>query len=182
MTPAAASRPNAEPPASSTAWTFCTRCIGRSRSVSRVPGAPPRWSTPPTAPFTHSTTVQPVRARSSPAWPTWIPGTSVMAFLRCILGLLANPAVHDHVDLSPFAFTDSETPGSRGWERCSAGGLDPEQILPWSKCDAESAVGAGLPSGNQLALAGRDRQIRSIRLIRTRLPDLHDGAHRSDRH
>ncbi len=35
-------RPKALPPARSTPWTRSTRCMGRSRSVSRVPGAPPR--------------------------------------------------------------------------------------------------------------------------------------------
>src|SRR3990170_6153454 len=64
-----------------TACTVCTRLTGSSRSVSRVPGAPPRTSTPPTAPLRHRITVQPVRASASCAWPTSIPDTSVIAFL-----------------------------------------------------------------------------------------------------
>src|SRR4051812_41794187 len=61
MTPSAAARPNALPPVSSTAWTRSTRLRGSSRSVSRVPGPPPRTSTPPTAPSAGaSTTVVPV--------------------------------------------------------------------------------------------------------------------------
>ena len=36
--------------------------MGRSMSVSRVPGAAPRTSTPPTPPHSHNTTVQPVAA------------------------------------------------------------------------------------------------------------------------
>ena len=50
ITPSAAASPKALPPVSRTAWTSCTRFVGRSRSVSRVPGAEPRTSTPPTAP------------------------------------------------------------------------------------------------------------------------------------
>ena len=46
--PVAASRPNALPPASTTALTLSTMLSGSSRSVSRVPGAPPRCETPPT--------------------------------------------------------------------------------------------------------------------------------------
>ena len=38
MTPVAVSRPNAEPPESTIAWTCCTVLTGSSRSVSRVPG------------------------------------------------------------------------------------------------------------------------------------------------
>ena len=64
MTPEAASNPKAEPPASTTACTRWTRAVEESRSVSRVPGAPPRTSTPAVAPPRHSTTVQPVRALS----------------------------------------------------------------------------------------------------------------------
>ena len=56
-----------------------TSVPGRRRSVSRVPGAPPRTSTPPTAPFSQRTTVQPVAARRSVQCPTRMPGTSVMA-------------------------------------------------------------------------------------------------------
>src|SRR5690606_31122065 len=42
ITPSAAARPNALPPARHTASTVLTRFSGSSRSVSRVPGAPPR--------------------------------------------------------------------------------------------------------------------------------------------
>ena len=65
MTPPAASSPNALPPASSTAWIFSTELSGDSSSVSRVPGAAPRTSTPATAPSSTSTTVQPVGRRVS---------------------------------------------------------------------------------------------------------------------
>ena len=58
----AAANPNALPPLSRTACTSLTRAVGRSRSVSRVPGAEPRTSTPPTAPSSQMTTVQPVAA------------------------------------------------------------------------------------------------------------------------
>ena len=76
MTPSAAARPNAEPPARQMAWMRSTRDPGRSRSVSRVPGAAPRTSTPAIAPSVASTTVQPVIAVSSVAWPTHNPRTS----------------------------------------------------------------------------------------------------------
>ena len=60
------------------AWTSLTSAVGRSRSVSRVPGAPPRTSQPPTAPDSQRTTVQPV-AESTSVWcPTRMPSTSVM--------------------------------------------------------------------------------------------------------
>ena len=64
-----------------TAWTFSTMCEGWSRSVSRVPGPPPRTSTLATAPAVASTTVTPV-IQPSPMrwwWPTVTPSTSVMA-------------------------------------------------------------------------------------------------------
>src|SRR5258706_13048295 len=86
ITPEAASKPKAEPPASITAWTFPTRLMGLSKSVSRVPGAPPRTSTPAGAPLRHKITVHPVTASSFCAWPTSIPGTSVMEFLNFIRG------------------------------------------------------------------------------------------------
>ena len=49
---------------------------GESSSVSRVPGAAPRTSTPATAPCGVSTTVQPVGRRVSVKWPTERPATS----------------------------------------------------------------------------------------------------------
>ena len=65
IAPPAASSPKALPPVSSTACTCCTVLSGRSSSVSRVPGAPPRTSTPHTAPASQRTTVQPVGRRGS---------------------------------------------------------------------------------------------------------------------
>ena len=64
MTPEAASKPNALPPDNKMALTACTVFSGWSRSVSRVPGADPRTSTPATAGLSKSTTVQPVGRRS----------------------------------------------------------------------------------------------------------------------
>jgi hypothetical protein len=58
--PVAASRPNALPPASTIALTLSTMLSGFSRSVSRVPGAPPRCDTPPTTSPSARMTVQPV--------------------------------------------------------------------------------------------------------------------------
>ncbi len=77
ITPPAASRPKALPPASRTACTFSTAFTGASSSVSRVPGAAPRTSTPQTAPPSASTTVQPVGRRESVKWPTERPATAV---------------------------------------------------------------------------------------------------------
>ena len=78
ITPDAASNPNALPPPITTPCTCSTRFPGRSRSVSRVPGAPPRTSTPATHGRAGSTTVHPVIARLSVQCPTRIPGTSVI--------------------------------------------------------------------------------------------------------
>src|SRR5262245_34254082 len=79
MTPSAAASPNAEPPQRQMAWTRSTSMPGRSRSVSLVPGAEPRTSTPAVAPSSGSrTTVQPVRASASVQCPTRTPRTSVM--------------------------------------------------------------------------------------------------------
>src|SRR4029079_13974843 len=83
-TPSAAARPNALPPVSTTASTRSTRLRGSSRSVSRVPGAPPRTSTPATAPPSGArTTVVPVSQPGSVrvACPTLIPPTSVREFV-----------------------------------------------------------------------------------------------------
>jgi hypothetical protein len=62
ITPSAAARPKALPPVSRIASIWRTVFIGSSRSVSRVPGPPPRTSTAATAPPGTRTTVQPVAA------------------------------------------------------------------------------------------------------------------------
>src|SRR5436190_17449241 len=77
MTPPAASRPNALPPARTTACTLSIALTGSSNSVSRVPGEAPRTSTPATAPARAITTVQPVGRRASVKWPTSRPATAV---------------------------------------------------------------------------------------------------------
>src|SRR6187431_1187271 len=71
MTPFAAASPYALPPVRTTAWTRSMTVVGCNRSVSRVPGPPPRTSTPPTAPPRASTTVVPVSQPSLSAvwWP-----------------------------------------------------------------------------------------------------------------
>src|SRR3984957_18097774 len=51
VTPSAAARPNTDPPASTTACARPTRFSGASASVSRVPGPPPRTSTPAAQPL-----------------------------------------------------------------------------------------------------------------------------------
>ena len=58
--PVAASRPNALPPDKTIAFTLSTMLSGLSRSISRVPGAPPRCETPPTASPSTTMTVHPV--------------------------------------------------------------------------------------------------------------------------
>src|ERR1700734_2161759 len=60
VTPSAADNPKALPPAINTASTYRTLLAGSSRSVSRVPGAPPRTSTAPTVPGGVRTTVTPL--------------------------------------------------------------------------------------------------------------------------
>ena len=66
-TPVAASRPNAEPPERTTASTRSTVRCGSSRSVSRVPGAPPRTSTLATAGSSKMIAVTPEARRASSA-------------------------------------------------------------------------------------------------------------------
>src|SRR6266516_1121210 len=70
ITPWAAARPKALPPVSSTAATSSTWALGSSRSVSRVPGPPPRTLTLATLPRGGRITVQPVRPSGSLQWPT----------------------------------------------------------------------------------------------------------------
>ena len=72
-TPVAASRPNALPPARTIAWTTSTVAVGARRSVSRVPGALPRTSTPAVAPCSAMTTVHPVGRALSVCCPTLSP-------------------------------------------------------------------------------------------------------------
>ncbi len=67
------------------ACTRSTSAVVRSRSVSRVPGADPRTSTPATAPSRASTTVQPVMPTSSVACPTRRPPTSA-SVSRAVIG------------------------------------------------------------------------------------------------
>ena len=72
--PVAASRPNALPPDRTIALTLSTMLSGLSRSVSRVPGAPPRCETPPGTPSPSTRmTVQPVVPPGSVTLPTLMP-------------------------------------------------------------------------------------------------------------
>ena len=82
MTPSVDDRPKAEPPERQIASIASTRHDGSSRSVSRVPGAPPRTSTEATDGRSHSTTLTPERRRWSSSLPTRMPSTSVMRFLE----------------------------------------------------------------------------------------------------
>src|SRR5579859_3924471 len=70
------------------ACTSSTICMGRSRSVSRVAGAPPRTSTPPTAGASQRMTVQPVPASRLVSCPTRMPGMSVMSSCITLIHLL----------------------------------------------------------------------------------------------
>src|SRR6476619_4260834 len=71
MMPLAAASPYALPPVRTTASIRSISVVGFNRSVSRVPGPPPRTSTPPTAPPRANTTVVPVSQPSLSAvwWP-----------------------------------------------------------------------------------------------------------------
>ena len=74
-TPSAAASPKALPPVRRTACTTCTRFSGRSRSVSRVPGAEPRtWISADCAEPGQRTTVRPVAPTRSVSCPTVHPG------------------------------------------------------------------------------------------------------------
>ena len=79
MTPLRDVEAYADPPDNTTALTLSTMFSDRSRSVSRVPGAPPRCDTPPTAPAPSTiTTVQPVGRPGIVYCPTLMPGTAVI--------------------------------------------------------------------------------------------------------
>src|SRR5260370_8812350 len=80
-TPSAADRPDTDPAASTPGCARPMRFSGASASVSRVPGPPPRTSTPAGQSFAQARTVTPDCTRSSVACPTVKPGTSVMRFL-----------------------------------------------------------------------------------------------------
>src|SRR5580700_7522926 len=74
----------------------CARSVtvpGRSPSVLIVPGAPPRTSTPATAPPGASSTVHPVRPRSSVQCPADTPaGSRAWAPAGCVLTLALQAA------------------------------------------------------------------------------------------
>ena len=78
MTPAAASSPNALPPVKRIPSIASIEAVGASNASSRVPGDPPRTSTPQTARAGNRSTVQPVAATGSSADPTSTPGTSTI--------------------------------------------------------------------------------------------------------
>src|SRR5450759_3158992 len=67
----------------------CARSVtwpGLRVSISCVPLALPRISTPPTAPCSQRMALQPVMASKSETWPARIPGMSVIPFIIELLG------------------------------------------------------------------------------------------------
>ena len=81
MTPSAAARPKALPPASSRPCTVSTWDSGRMSSVSRQPGAKPGTAMPGVKPCGQRMAVQPVWFRSSVAWPASRPSMAVRVVL-----------------------------------------------------------------------------------------------------
>ena len=81
MTPSAAARPKALPPASSRPCTVSTWDSGRMSSVSRQPGAKPGTAMPGVKPWGQRMAVQPVWFRSSVAWPASRPWMAVRVVL-----------------------------------------------------------------------------------------------------
>ena len=81
MTPSAAARPKALPPASSRPCTVSTWASGRMSSVSRQPGAKPGTAMPGVKPCGQRMAVQPVWFRSSVAWPASRPSMAVRVVL-----------------------------------------------------------------------------------------------------
>src|SRR5262245_51066715 len=77
MAPPGASRPNTEPPESSTASTPRTVISGSSSVVSRAPGAPPCVTAEATLAVSKTMAVTPLAIRASCAWPTRTPAKSV---------------------------------------------------------------------------------------------------------
>src|SRR5262245_39977520 len=76
--PDAASRPNADPPASAMASMRSTVMAGSSSADSRVPGPPPRTSIAATAGSSNTIAVTPEPSRASSSWPIRTPATSVI--------------------------------------------------------------------------------------------------------
>ena len=76
------SRPKAEPPESTSASTLSTVISGESMAVSRRPGAPPWTAIEAIAGVEKTTAVTPEAIRASSAWPTKMPGISVMRFFN----------------------------------------------------------------------------------------------------
>src|SRR5438552_15781292 len=94
----AASRPNTDPPDSTTACTCSTRLAGSSTAVSRLPGAPPLISMAVTAGASGRMTVVPLSASQFSALPTLMPATSVMrlrgpAAMSLLLRVKGGPAL-----------------------------------------------------------------------------------------
>src|SRR5215471_2763434 len=77
MAPPGASRPNTEPPESSTASTPRTVISGSRSAVSRAPGAPPCVTAEATLAVSKTMAVTPLAIRASCAWPTRTPAKSV---------------------------------------------------------------------------------------------------------
>ncbi len=86
-TASAAPRPNTEPPAKTSAWSWPTMFSGSNAAVSRPPGPPPRMSILAVQKPSGRITVTPVSTCRSVAWPTVRPGISVRALRGPGLGI-----------------------------------------------------------------------------------------------
>src|SRR5882762_4820692 len=118
MTPTAAARPNRLPPVRSTACACWMTVPERSESVPSVPGAPPRTSTPATAPPGAKITVHPVRPTASVKCPTDTPsGSAVPSFSSSTYKFFGNALEDRHLlsqRFSTIGVDDSDVVYNRG--------------------------------------------------------------------
>ena len=93
ITPPAASRPNALPPLSKTAWITSAAAIGFKSSDSLDAGPPPRTSSPAAAPRSQIITVHPVPASLFSALPILMFSISVILISFILLISLLLPVI-----------------------------------------------------------------------------------------
>src|SRR5262245_25806142 len=166
-TPPAASRPNTEPPDSTTASRPLTVISGSSRALSRAPGAPPRLVPEATLSRASRIAVTPLATAAASAWPTATPGTSVMRFNRSRTG---------RFQLPPCPLPCLPLPWRRPLPLSMAlARRRPQNAeLPWRFACPRNSKEAALTAASKLA-AGRCRSLLEIRdlALRVLLPHVH---------
>src|SRR4051812_35643604 len=138
------------------AWTRSTLFEGSSSSMSRVPGAPPRTSTPATTPAAPvRMTVQPVGRSVSVWWPTVRPATAVRPFAASPPdGAIAATAI---VEAAASASAGASLPNMA-------------QTLAWALDDPPHAADHFLPRPDRRGRGDRPARAQHQRLLRRRPP------------